>query len=111
MSFCNLLYFSTHNSKVWKYGQSLNKLIDYMLTGIPIIGSYEGYETMLNECKCGEFIRTNDSDEIISKILKYKKMSQSQRNQIGKKGKQWILKNRSYEKLSHYLSEIIYEKI
>ena len=107
MSYCDLLYFSTNNSKIWKYGQSLNKLIDYMLSGTPIIGSYNGFETMINESSCGEFIMPNNGDEILKKIYKYKSMSIKQRNQIGKKGKQWILENRSYEKLINSLTEII----
>jgi len=81
-----------------------------MLAGKPIIGSYNGYQTMLNESKCGEFIRPNDSDEIVSKILKYKNMSPHERKKIGGEGRKWILKNRSYEKLSNSLSEIINEK-
>ena len=107
ISYCDLLYFSTHNSKIWKYGQSLNKLIDYMLSGTPIIGSYNGYKTMINESDCGEFIMPNDSDELLKKIYKYKNMSTKKREKIGKKGKKWILENRSYEKLSNALSEII----
>ena len=107
MSYCDLLYFSTNNSKIWKYGQSLNKLIDYMLSGTPIIGSYNGFETMINESSCGEFIMPNDGDEILKKIYKYKSMSIKQRKQIGEKGKQWILENRSYEKLINSLTEII----
>ena len=110
MSYCDLLYFSTHNSKIWKYGQSLNKLIDYMLSGSPIIGSYNGYKTMINESGCGEFLKPYDSDEIINKILKYQMMSKEQRVNIGVKGKKWILENRSYEKLSNSLSEIILKK-
>ena len=110
ISLCDLLYFSTHNSKVWKYGQSLNKLVDYMLSGVPIIGSYNGYKTMINESGCGEFLNPYDSDEIINKILKYRMMSKGQRLNIGNKGKKWILENRSYEKLSNYLSEIILKK-
>ena len=107
ISCCDLLYFSTHNSKIWNYGQSLNKLIDYMLSGIPIIGSYSGYETMINESNCGEFIKQNDSYELLRKIYKYKNMSTKEREEIGKRGKEWILKNRSYEKISNSLSEII----
>ena len=30
---CDVLYLSTFRSEVWRYGQSLNKLIDYMLAG------------------------------------------------------------------------------
>tara|TARA_Y100000589_G_scaffold316074_1_gene340395 strand:- start:836 stop:2044 length:1209 start_codon:yes stop_codon:yes gene_type:complete len=109
ISFCDLLYFSTCNSKVWRYGQSLNKLIDYMLSGIPIIGSYDGYKTMINESGCGEFIRPNDSNEIMRVIFKYKQMSKLEREYIGKKGKDWLLKNRSYKNISDSLSKIILE--
>ena len=37
LSRCDLLYFSVHVSTVWKYGQSLNKVIDYMLAGKPVV--------------------------------------------------------------------------
>ena len=77
-----------------------------MLSGTPIIGSYDGYETMLNESKCGEYIMPNDRDELLRKIYKYKNMSKKQRQQIGIKGKKWVLENRSYEKLGNSLSEI-----
>ena len=107
MSHCDLLYFSTHNSRIWRYGQSLNKLIDYMLSGTPIIGSYNGYKSMINESGCGEFIMPNDEDEILRKIYKYKSMSTKQRDRIGEKGKEWIFENRSYEKLINSLTEII----
>ncbi|MBC8522436.1 glycosyltransferase, partial [PVC group bacterium] len=43
LSLCDLVYFSVHVSKVWMFGQSLNKIIDYMLSGKPIIASYSGY--------------------------------------------------------------------
>ena len=78
-----------------------------MLSGTPIVGSYDGYQTMLNEAKCGEYIKPNDKDELLRKIYKYKNMSTKQRQLIGIKGKKWVLENRSYEKLSDTLSEII----
>ena len=37
-------------------------------------------------------------------------MSTKEREEIGKRGKEWILKNRSYEKISNSLSEIILKK-
>ncbi len=107
MSFCDLLYFSTNNSKVWDYGQSLNKVVDYMLAGIPIIGSYDGYKSMINESGCGEFIKPNDIDQHLKNFLKYKNMPIQDRKNLGNKGKKWIIQNRSYKKLSYFLSEII----
>ena len=92
ISHCDLLYFSTPNSIIWEYGQSMNKLIDYMLSGKPIIGSLDGYQTMINESGCGEFIKPDDSFEIAMKIFKYQSMKKSERKKIGLRGKNWILK-------------------
>ena len=51
------LYFAAHPTKVLKYGQSLNKLIDYMFSGKNILLLLlVGYESMLNESGCGYFV-------------------------------------------------------
>ena len=49
---CDLLYLSVHESRVWCFGQSFNKLIDYMLAGKPIVASYSGYPSMIDEAAC-----------------------------------------------------------
>ncbi|MEA2017506.1 MAG: glycosyltransferase family 4 protein, partial [Campylobacterota bacterium] len=46
---CDILYLSTKDSKVWDYGQSMNKVVEYMLASKPIIASYTGYPSMINE--------------------------------------------------------------
>ena len=104
---CDLLYFSTHDSEIWKYGQSLNKLVEYMLSGKPIIGSYNGYETMINESNCGEFLKPYDEKSIIEAILRYKNMNHYERREIGLRGKKWVLKHRSYNKLARDLARLI----
>lgn len=53
LSHADVLYLSTFNSKVWNYGQSLNKLIDYMVAARPIIASYSGYRSMVDESGAG----------------------------------------------------------
>lgn len=105
---CDLLYFSTHDSEIWKYGQSLNKLVEYMLSGKPIIGSYNGYKTMINESNCGEFLKPYNEKAIIDAILKYKNMNHNERKEIGTRGKKWILKHRSYNKIGEDLASLIY---
>ena len=108
---CDLLYFSTYNSEIWRYGQSLNKLVEYMLSGKPIVGSYNGYESMINESFCGEFIKPYNEKVILKAILKYKNMNPTERKKIGFRGKKWIIKNRSYKKLSKNLADLIYRII
>lgn len=100
LSKCDLLYFSVHVSKVWKYGQSMNKVIDYMMAGKPVVASYTGYPSMINEAECGSYVPANDVVALKKEVLRYSEMSEGERQQIGIKGKKWLLKHRQYPKLA-----------
>jgi len=97
---CHVLYFSVHDSKVWQYGLSLNKLIDYMLAGKPIIASYSGYPSMVNEAQCGIFVPANDVATLMRAIHEYSNMPKERLAQIGERGRAWLLQNRPYEKIA-----------
>ena len=38
----------------------MNKIIDYMIAGKPILGSYSGYPSMVNKANCGWFVPAED---------------------------------------------------
>ncbi len=108
LSHCDLLYFSVHPSKVWQFGQSLNKVIDYMVSGKPIVASYTGFPSMINEANCGSYVPAGDLLSLKSEIERYASMSQSELAEIGLRGKSWILNNRSYQKLAKNYLEILF---
>jgi glycosyltransferase involved in cell wall biosynthesis len=97
---CHVLYFSVHDSKVWLYGLSLNKLIDYMLSAKPIIASYSGYPSMINEAQCGTFVPAKNVAALKRVISEYADMPEDALNQIGQRGRDWLLENRPYEKIA-----------
>ncbi len=99
-SFCDILYLSTKQSKVWDFGQSMNKVVEYMLASKPIVASYSGYPSMINEADCGAFVKSNDCNELKSVFLKYANMSREEKNSVGLRGRNWIYKNRSYQTLA-----------
>lgn len=100
LSKCDLLYLSVHDSKVWKYGQSLNKLIDYMMAGKPVLASYSGYPSMLNEAQAGFFVPTGAVETIVENILIFKNMAPEERNVYGIRGRKWIQENNSYKTIT-----------
>ncbi len=109
---CDLLYFSVHTSKVWQYGQSLNKVIDYMMAGKPIVASYTGYPSMINEADCGTYVPAGDVPALKNEIQKYTDMSAQERDKIGKRGRAWLLQHRPYAKLARdYLSIMLNGKV
>ena len=103
----DILYFSLSKNKIWEFGQSLNKIIDYMLAGKPIIASYSGYKSMINEAKCGEFVDVDNQKKLKKAIMKYSNFSNSERTAIGERGKRWLYKYRTYERLAKDYYDII----
>ena len=106
----DLTYFSVYKSKVWDYGQSLNKVIDYMMAGKPIVASYSGYPSMINEAGCGSYVPAEDPVSLVNEIKRYFNMTAEQRNSIGVKGRAWLLENRSYKKLASEYISILFDK-
>lgn len=110
LSRCDLLYFSVHVSTVWKYGQSLNKVIDYMLAGKPVVASYTGYPSMINEARSGTFVPAGDTEALRQEVHRYAAMKPSEREAIGKRGREWLLKNRGYEMLASSYLPILFKE-
>lgn len=111
LSHCDLLYFAVHASKVWEYGQSLNKVIDYMLAGKPVVASYTGYPSMINEADCGTYVPAGDVVALRSELLRYAAMDEDQRFEIGQRGRNWIISHRNYPALAkRYLSVLFPDK-
>jgi glycosyltransferase involved in cell wall biosynthesis len=107
----DLLYFSTHMSRRWRYGQSLNKIVDYMLSGKPIVASYSGYPSMINEAGAGTYVESDDISALGAEIIRYLALPSSERQDIGARGRDWIIANRSYQTLAKgYLSILFPEQ-
>jgi len=107
---CDLLYFSVHVSKVWRYGQSLNKVIDYMMAGKPVVASYTGYPSMINEADCGTYVPAGDVPALKQEVERYAGLPEVERLKIGARGKAWLLENRSYPKLAKQYLDIMLNK-
>lgn len=105
---CDLLYFSVHTSTVWKFGQSLNKVIDYMLAGKPVVASYTGYPSMINEAGCGSYVPAGNVAALKDEILRYASLPLHEREDVGKKGRAWLLENRTYPALAEQYRKILF---
>lgn len=108
LSRCDLLYFSVHKSKVWAFGQSLNKVIDYMLAGKPIVASYTGYPSMINEAGCGTYVPAGDVAALAREIQRYASMPSDERAALGEKGRDWLLANRRYRTLAENYLPVLF---
>ena len=104
---CDLLYFSVHVSEVWRFGQSLNKVTDYMLAGKPVVASYTGYPSMINEAGCGTYVPAGDVEALHAEIDRYVLMAPEDLARVGARGRAWIMANRGYGKLAQDYLKIL----
>ncbi len=104
---CDLLLNPWQDKEIYKYGVSPNKWIDYMYAEKPVIISYNGYKTIINEAKCGEFIPANKPELLAEKILEYSEKSSKELKQIGQNGKDYLMKNLTYNTLAGKYIDII----
>lgn len=107
---CDLLYVAGLTER-WKYGQSLNKLIDYMLSGKPILASYSGFPSMINESECGYFLPSDDVGELKEKILEFASMDRQDLLEMGLRGRRWVLNNRNYRQLARDYRALMFSPI
>jgi glycosyltransferase involved in cell wall biosynthesis len=101
-----LLYFAVHDSPVWKFGMSLNKLIDYLMAAKPVLASYNGFPSMLDEAGCGEFVPACDVAALRNAILRYSEMPSDRLVEMGEAGRSWLLENRRWDVLARRYLEI-----
>lgn len=99
LSFCSLCYDSI-DSELAEFGLSRNKWIDYMMAAKPVICSYDGFQSMINEAECGSFVPYNDADALASEIRRYASFAPADLEAIGRRGRDFILQHRRFEKLA-----------
>lgn len=97
---CDLLYFSSKDLKLYNYGISANKTFDYMYAQKPILLSAPTQNNAIELAKCGRVIKPNDSNLIMNEILKFHEMPLKDRDLMGIKGKEYLMKHFTYDKLA-----------
>lgn len=101
---CDILFLSTLPSKVWDYGQSMNKVVDYMLAAKYIVAQYTGYPSFIDEAGCGVFTDAAGLTDCLDAAID---MPRATRDVAGMAGRQWLLENQSYDALArNYLKKI-----
>lgn len=106
---CDLLYLSTYPSVRWEFGQSLNKLIDYLLAARPVLASYSGYPSMIDEAGCGTFVPAGDPAAVAAEIKRYAALPAADREDLGRRGRAWLLEHRSYTRLAADYHDILFD--
>lgn len=104
---CDIFILATPPTSLFSFGQSSNKLLEYMLLGRPVIACYSGFPSMLTEAKSGVFVPADDTDALIKSLIEFRDLPDLSRQSMGLRGRTWVVENRNYELLSFQYLEIL----
>lgn len=107
LSKVDIVYIGLRNEPLFRYGISPNKLMDYMMAEKPIICAIQAGNDPVSEQNCGFTIEPAKPAAIVSAISKLLELSPSERQAMGQKGRDFILKNQTYTVLAERFLEVM----
>jgi glycosyltransferase involved in cell wall biosynthesis len=100
LSYCHVVTNFLRPEPLFKFGVSPQKLVDYMLAGKPIIMSYTGYKTIVDEANCGSVVEAGNVTKLVDTFIRYSNYSKENLEEIGQNGKNYLLNNLSWKKIA-----------
>lgn len=90
------LFIGAKKTNLYRYGISMNKLFDYMMSGQPILNAIEAGNDPVKEAGCGLSVEAENPEAIAKGILKIYNMTAEERHDMGEKGKKYVLQHHTY---------------
>ena len=88
------------HSELHQYGTSYNKMTDYMLSSLPIVQSVDEPGSVVERVGCGIRVEAENIEAIVRAIVQLADMTDAERKEMGRKGKEYVEKNLPWEKLA-----------
>lgn len=107
LSHMDSLYIGWNRSKLYRFGVSPNKLLDYMMSAKPIIHSIEAGNDLVAESGCGYSCPPEDGEKIAETIKDLLQLSDHERLEMGKKGRNYVVENYDYKILAEKFINIL----
>lgn len=98
---------SWRRSDLYKYGMSTNKLWDYMMCARPIVWAIESANDPVAEANCGITVPPEEPDKLANAILELYNLSEKERQEMGMRGYEYVMKYHSTPVLANKLLEAI----
>lgn len=95
---------------LYRFGISPNKLLDYLMAGKPIVYSFKAGNNLVEESGAGITVEPENAKEIANGVKDLMKLSKEERENMGRKGREFALTHHSYDVLVKRFLEVIQNK-
>ena len=96
----DIAYIGLQSQPLFRFGIAPNKLMDYMMAGRPVLMAIDAGNDPVGEAKCGLTVMPEDSQAIAQGIRYLLNLNVDERQEMGRCGRDYILKNHTYSVLA-----------
>lgn len=107
LSEMDALFIGLKSQSLFRFGVSPNKLIDYMMAAKPVIHSIEAGNDLVAESGCGISIPAENPGAIAQAVTQLMQMTVNERQLIGKKGREYVLKYHDCKVIARQFIEVL----
>jgi glycosyltransferase involved in cell wall biosynthesis len=100
MTLVDVGYVSLLPAPVFRFGISPNKIFDYMICELPILGALESGGELIEDAGCGIVVRSVDPGAIAEGLSTFRAMQPQQRHRLGAQGRAYATEHHNYAKLA-----------
>ena len=104
----DIAYIAGQNIKLYEFGISPNKLMDYMIAEKVLLHSYGIKDDLVTEVGCGIAVAPADPAAIANGIIRLTNLTPEERRNMGKRGREFVLKNRTYPVLARQFLDAVH---
>lgn len=99
------------DSPLYKYGISLNKIYDYLVSAKPVVIGVNAFNNPVEEAGAGITVPPENPEALAKAVLELYHMKPADREQMGLNGKKYVEENHDFQKLAARLEEVLLEVI
>lgn len=97
----DIAYMGAPRSPIYRFGVMPNKLLDYMMAGVPVLYAVEAGNNLVAEAGSGISVRAEHPEEIADALRCFVKLHPEERRAIGLRGHLYVRDRFVYRNLAH----------
>lgn len=100
LSYCDVTTNFFLPERAFRFGISPQKLVDYMYASKPVLMSFTGYRSIVEDADCGRTVPANDAEAFNTELLYLKGLPEMELQAMGARGKEFLLKRLAWSTLA-----------
>ncbi len=106
LNYMDALFIGWLRNPIYRFGISPNKLLDYMISGKPVIHAIDAGNDLVAESGCGISIPPENPEKIVEAVIKLKKMTRVEREKMGQRGRKYVITHHNYSVLAKKVLDV-----